>query len=211
MTEEEAQSWLQTECAVSRETADKLAAFVAFVRQEMVHQNLISKSSADHMWTRHIVDSAQLLKMLGDGRSSPDRRWLDLGTGAGFPGIVIAIMADFHVHMVESRNKRIDFLQRAVDMLDLGRQATVLGSRLEVIAPFPVDVISARAFAPLERLIAISHQFSTEKTVWLLPKGKNAVRELQALPQKEQKMFHVEHSLTDTEARVLVGHGKLGH
>ena len=72
---------------------------------------------------------------------------------------------------------------------------------------FPVDVISARAFAPLDRLLSLSHRFSTEKTVWLLPKGKNAVRELRSLSPKRQKMFHVEHSLTDPDAGILVGIG----
>jgi 16S rRNA (guanine527-N7)-methyltransferase len=212
MTEEEAQAWLKSEFTVPRETWDKLEAFVAFVREEMGHQNLISKASAEQIWMRHIVDSAQLLKLVSgdDGLPVSQKTWLDLGTGAGFPGIVIAIMSNDHVQMVESRNKRIEFLMRAVEMLDIGDQSTVLGSRLEVISSFPVDVISARAFAPLDKLLAISLRFSTEKTVWLLPKGKNAVRELQALPEKWQKMFHVEQSLTDTDAKILVGRGKIG-
>ena len=211
MTEDESKDWLRNKFDVSRETLDQLDGFVAMVRAEMVHQNLISKSSAEHMWPRHIVDSAQLLLLIGDDEPrSSENIWLDLGTGAGFPGIVIAILSGYKVKMVESRTKRVAFLNRVVDALGIQSNAAVLGSQLEKIKAFPANVISARAFAPLPRLIPISHQFSTEKTVWLLPKGKNAVRELEQLPEKWQKMFHVEQSFTDAEAKILVGRGKIG-
>ena len=205
MTEGEARAWLRSEQNVSRETREKLEQFIVLLRDEMSRQNLISKSSADHIWTRHIVDSAQLLRFAPVTRGV----WLDLGTGAGFPGIVAAILSNHELVMVESRTRRVDFLRSAIEKLELKGNARIVGSRLEKIDAFPVEIISARAFAPLERLIALSHRFSTEKTVWLLPKGKNAVRELEALPPKQRKMFHVEHSLTDPEARILVGKGKI--
>jgi 16S rRNA (guanine527-N7)-methyltransferase len=205
MTEEEAQAWLRAEYDVSRETWHRLELFCAMLREEMRRQNLISKSSADQLWDRHIVDSAQLLLYA----PAPDagKIWLDLGTGAGFPGIVIAILTPFQVRMVESRKRRAEFLNQVVERTDIGDHATVIADRLENIESFPVDVISARAFAPLDRLIALSHRFSTENTVWLLPKGKNAVRELKGLSPKRQKMFHMEHSLTDPDAGILVGKG----
>jgi len=205
MTEEEAQAWLRAEFDISRETWGRLELFGALLREEMQHQNLISRASADNLWGRHIVDSAQLLRYA----PVPDagRIWLDLGTGAGFPGIVIAIMTPYQVRMVESRKRRCEFLNDVVAQTGIGGHATVLADRLENIEYFPADVISARAFAPLDRLIALSHRFSTENTVWLLPKGKNAVRELKGLSPKRQKMFHVEHSLTDPDAGILVGKG----
>lgn len=205
MNEAEAQAWLRQNFDISDQQSRHLDQFLEKLRQEMAHQNLISKASADHVWSRHVVDSAQLLLHV-----PPDVRhgtWLDLGTGAGFPGIVIAILSGFHVHMVESRARRIAFLQHVVDTLDIGDRATVQGSRLEVMESFPVDVISARAFAPLDKLLSLSHRFSTEKTLWLLPKGKNAVRELKGLSPKRRKMFHVEQSITDAEAGILVGIG----
>ncbi len=205
MTEDEAKAWLKSNHDVSRETWERLEAFIALLVDEMSRQNLISKSSAEHMWARHIVDSAQLFVFAQTEKSF----WLDLGTGAGFPGMVAAIMTDHDVHMVESRNRRVEFLNNVVEKLDIGEKATVLGSQLEKIATQPAGIISARAFAPLDRLISLSHRFSTEKTVWLLPKGKNAVRELKALPPKQQKLFHVEQSLTDPEAGILVGKGKI--
>ncbi|MEH6791041.1 16S rRNA (guanine(527)-N(7))-methyltransferase RsmG [Parasphingorhabdus sp.] len=205
MTEDEAQAWLQEEFDVPRETWERLELFVALLRDEMQRQNLISKASADSLWGRHVVDSAQLLRYAPDPTAG--KIWLDLGTGAGFPGIVIALLTPYHVHMVESRKRRCEFLNEVIDRTGISNHATVIADRLENIDSFPADVISARAFAPLDRLIPLSHRFSTENTVWLLPKGKNAVRELKGLSPKRQKMFHVEHSLTNPDAGILVGKG----
>ena len=205
MTEEEAQVWLRAEFDVSRETWERLELFIALLRDEMQRQNLISRASADFLWSRHIVDSAQLLRYAPT--PTGDSIWLDLGTGAGFPGMVVAILTSYRVKMVESRKRRVEFLNQVIEQTAIGDHATVIGERLENIESTPADVISARAFAPLDRLIALSHRFSTENTVWLLPKGKNAVRELKGLSPKRQKMFHVEHSLTDPDAGILVGKG----
>jgi 16S rRNA (guanine527-N7)-methyltransferase len=205
MIEDEARAWLKSNHDVSRETWDRLEEFIALLMDEMSRQNLISKASADHIWSRHVVDSAQLLRFAPQEKSL----WLDLGTGAGFPGMIAAILSNHDVQMVESRSRRVEFLNSVIKKLDLKSRASVKGSRLEKVASIPADIISARAFAPLDRLIALSHRFSTEKTVWLLPKGKNAVRELKALPPKQQKLFHVEQSLTDPEAGILVGKGKI--
>lgn len=205
MTEEEAQAWLRAEYDVSRETWQQLETFSAMLRDEMQRQNLISKTSADSLWARHIVDSAQLLRYAPPPEAG--KIWLDLGTGAGFPGIIIAILTPFQVQMVESRKRRAEFLSHVVEQTGIGGRAKVIADRLENMESLPADVISARAFAPLDRLIALSHRFSTENTIWLLPKGKNAVRELKGLSPKRQKMFHVEHSLTDPNAGILVGKG----
>ncbi len=205
MTEEEAQKWLRDTFDVSRGTWAKLEHFLALLSAEMEHQNLISKASATQVWSRHVVDSAQLLLHAPEQGST--KIWLDLGTGAGFPGVIIAILTSFTVNMVESRARRITFLQSVVTELDL-QNASVIGRRLETVDSFEADIISARAFAPLEKLLSLSHRFSTEKTVWLLPKGKNAVRELKGLSPKRQKMFHVEQSLTDPDAGILVGNGR---
>ncbi|MEH6757099.1 MAG: 16S rRNA (guanine(527)-N(7))-methyltransferase RsmG [Parasphingorhabdus sp.] len=205
MTEKEAQDWLRTNIDVSRETWQQLEDFLALLADEMVHQNLISKLSAEHIWERHVVDSAQLL--LFAPKAEGNEIWMDLGTGAGFPGIVVAILSDYVVQMVESRGRRSAFLETVVNKLGLTEKAMIYGDRLENVESHAVDVISARAFAPLPKLLSLSHRFSTEKTVWLLPKGKNAVRELKGLSPKRQKMFHVEQSLTDPEAGILVGIG----
>lgn len=153
------------------------------------------------MWLRHIVDSAQLLPYVSRETSTP---WLDLGTGAGFPGLVIAALRpECEVVMVESRNRRIEWLDRARMAMGLDN-ARIAGQRLELVETFPVSVISARAFAPLEKLLTISARFSTSDTVWLLPKGRSAKQELEDL-RKWRHMFHVEQSLTDPQAGIIVG------
>lgn len=207
MTEDDAKRWLKTELCVSRETQDLLECFVDMVLQEMPHQNLISALSAEQIWSRHVVDSAQLLTFIPSLNKKTE--WLDLGTGAGFPGIVIAILAECKVTMVESRNRRIEFLEGVIAKLGLSTNSRVIGARLETIQPYNSEVISARAFAPLDKIITLANEFSTEKTVCLLPKGKNAVRELEELPLAHQKLFHVEQSLTDSEAKILVAKGRL--
>ena len=105
--------------------------------------------------------------------------------------------------MVESRARRVDWLERA--RIDLGlERARVVGSRMELVESFPAAVISARAFAPLDRLLALSARFSTSDTIWLLPKGRSAWDEVNRLTGWEAA-FHVEQSLTDPEAGVVVG------
>jgi 16S rRNA (guanine527-N7)-methyltransferase len=200
MTEDEAKAWLAEKLDVPRETWERLEAFVAFLQLEVPQQNLISATTLDHIWSRHIVDSAQLLKFAGE-----KGEWLDLGSGAGFPGIVIALLSSYRVTLVESRGRRIDYLNRAIGLLDLEHSTTVAGMPVERLETAPYSVISARAFAPLPKLLDLSQRFSTQKTLWLLPKGKNAVRELHEAHGRWELDMKVEPSVTDSEAGILVG------
>jgi 16S rRNA (guanine527-N7)-methyltransferase len=202
MTEDEACAWLVECLNVSRETMSQLDAFIAYLRREATSQNLIAASTIDHVWARHVVDSAQLLTLLP---SQNWRNWIDLGSGAGFPGLVVAILTGKPVTLVESRSRRIDYLQRAVRMLELEKNVSVAGMPLEKVKSEEYSVISARAFAPLPRLLTSAARFSTENTIWLLPKGKNASRELEEAQQNWDLMFHVKQSITDAEAGILVG------
>lgn len=204
MTETEAQAWLAAHFDVSRETHERLEAFAAFLVREARSQNLISASTLDHVWSRHIVDSAQLLTLLPESTSGGGD-WLDLGSGAGFPGIIVAVLSGFDVTLVESRSRRIEYLQRAVALLDLEDRVEVAGMTVERLETAPYSVISARAFAPLSRLFDLSARFSTDKTVWLLPKGRNAAREWQEVQPSWNGDFRVMDSVTDSEAGILVG------
>lgn len=204
MNEVEAQAWLTDKFDVSRETKDRLDAFVAFLRREAASQNLIAASTLDQIWSRHIVDSAQLLTLAGV--TDPNRNWIDLGSGAGFPGLVIAILSNFQVTLVESRTRRIDYLERAVQMLDLQSSVRVAGMPLERMETAPYSVISARAFAPLAQLFELSARFSTTKTLWLLPKGRNAAKEWEDVQPDWAGDFRIEPSVTDAAAGILVGH-----
>jgi 16S rRNA (guanine527-N7)-methyltransferase len=209
MTEEEAKSWLRNTLYVSRETPsapeetwEQLEAFVAFLKREAPQQNLISATTLDHIWARHIVDSAQLLHFAPDVAG----QWLDLGSGAGFPGIIIALLSPHRVTLVESRARRIDYLNRAIRLLDLEDRVSVAGMAVERLETAPYSVISARAFAPLPKLLDLSQRFSTQKTLWLLPKGRNTVKELHEAHGRWNLDFAVEPSVTDTDAGILVGH-----
>lgn len=180
---------------------DRLECLAALLAEENQRQNLVAAASLDHVWQRHIADSLQLLAYVPRETFGP---WIDLGTGAGFPGLAVACaLLDRPVLMVESRARRIDWLQRACDSLGLSN-AKVIGSRLELVESTQCSVISARAFAPLPKLLDLSARFSTADTIWLLPKGRSARQELQELTGW-QHMFHVEQSQTDPEAGIIVG------
>lgn len=186
------------------EAMQKIERFIELLIAENAQQNLVAKQSLDIVWQRHIADSAQLLEHV----PRETGLWLDLGTGAGLPGLIIAIMRPtWRIQLVESRRRRIEWLERLVDEFSL-ENCEVLGSRLELVESVPASVISARAFAPLRSILDLSSRFSTRDTVWLLPKGRSAAQELEALPVRHKKLFHVEQSITDEESGIIVG--KLG-
>jgi 16S rRNA (guanine527-N7)-methyltransferase len=200
-TEDQAKAWLAALPECDEAAMARLARLAALLVEENSQQNLVSAASLDQVWQRHIVDSAQLLSHVPRETAGS---WLDLGTGAGFPGMVIAALRpDLPVVMVESRARRVEWLERARLALGLDN-ARVEGARLELVEAFPAAVISARAFAPLDRLVALSARFSTSDTLWLLPKGRSAGQELDML-RGWIHTFHVEQSLTDAEAGVIVG------
>jgi 16S rRNA (guanine527-N7)-methyltransferase len=207
VTEEEARAWLAAHVDVSRGTWDRLQAYIDLLFAEMAHQNLIAESTRAHVWARHIVDSAQLVPLAAEaGARDAAGAWVDLGSGAGLPGIVVAILTDWPVVMVESRRRRTDFLQQVIDTLDLSARASLWRGRAETFAiAEPAAVISARAFAPLPRLLSGSAHLANDSTLWLLPKGKNWKNELASIAPTWQGAFHVEQSVTDGDSAILVG------
>ncbi|AJR23175.1 MULTISPECIES: 16S rRNA (guanine(527)-N(7))-methyltransferase RsmG [Sphingobium] len=200
MTEEEARQWLQSRFDVSRGTWERLESYVAILLREMEQQNLIAESTRAHIWARHIVDSAQLLPLAAKAGQG---RWVDLGSGAGLPAIVIAILHERPIQLVESRRKRIDFLNDVIAELGLSH-AQVFGGRVETVPASAAAIISARAYAPLPRLLESAHHLADEKTIWVLPKGRNAQNELEAATRSWQGAFHVERSVTDADSAIIV-------
>ncbi|MFC0206234.1 16S rRNA (guanine(527)-N(7))-methyltransferase RsmG [Novosphingobium soli] len=199
--EEAARSWLRSRPEVDKAATVRLENLVALLSAENQRQNLVSAASLEQVWLRHIVDSAQLLAHVPRGTSGA---WMDLGTGAGFPGLVIAALRpETAVLLVESRTRRIEWLSRAAAEIGL-TNVRVCGQRLEAVETRPVSVISARAFAPLDRLLELSARFSTRDTLWLLPKGRSAKQELEDL-RTWRHAFHVEQSITDPQAGIIVG------
>jgi 16S rRNA (guanine527-N7)-methyltransferase len=185
---------------VSRETFERLEAYTALLREENARQNLVSASTVDRLWDRHILDSAQLVRF----EPQPGASWLDVGSGAGLPGIVIACLVDGPITLVEPRRLRADFLHRAADSLRL--RVNVLACKVER-AEGSYEVITARAVSSLGGLLQISHHLSTTNTVWALPKGKNALAELSEAKRSWQGEFRVERSVTDRDSWIVVGTG----
>jgi 16S rRNA (guanine527-N7)-methyltransferase len=183
---------------VSRETSEKLERYVALLRDENERQNLVSAATLDHVWDRHIVDSAQLVRF----EPRPGASWIDVGSGAGLPGIVIACLVEGPVTLVEPRRLRAEFLHKAVAALDLN--ARVAAQRVERIGG-RFDVITARAVGPLAHLLEISAHLSTGKTIWALPKGRGAERELAEARRAWQGSFQLERSVTDADSFIVVG------
>ena len=201
MTEAEAIRWL-TERHVSRETSRQLQTFVDLLTASAGKQNLVSAASLQHIWARHIVDSAQLLALAGPGR------WLDVGAGAGMPGIVIAILGSRPVTLVEPRRQRAVFLQAVAEATGITGSVNVVSSHVESMSdPDGYDIISARAFAPLPRLFALAKHMSNPVTRWILPKGRSASSEVAAARAAWHGNFELIPSVTDPEAAIVVASG----
>jgi len=185
---------------VSRETLEKVEAYAAMLREENQRQNLVSGSTVDRLWDRHILDSAQLVRFEPHAGAS----WVDIGSGAGLPGIVLACLVEGPVTLIEPRRLRAEFLHKVCE--SLGLKATVFLAKAEH-AEGSYDVITARAVANLPKLLKISHHLSTTNSRWVLPKGRSAERELAEARQAWQGAFHVEQSATDPESRIVIATG----
>ena len=185
---------------VSRETFEKLQAYAALLKEESERQNLISASTLDQLWGRHILDSAQLVRFEPFSGAS----WIDIGSGAGLPGIVVACLVNGPVTLIEPRRLRAEFLHKLCESLQLN--ARVFGSKAER-AVGSHDVITARAVARLDALFRISQHLSTRKSLWVLPKGRSAEAELVEAQRSWQGEFHVEQSVTDADSQIVVATG----
>lgn len=162
---------------VSRETGERLEAFVALIRKWQPAENLISPNTLAAIWSRHVADSAELVPLFPDAR-----RWLDLGTGAGFPGLVVALAGapGTHVDLVESNRRKCAFLRQAIRTTDAS--ATVHEGRAEALTAdwsTAVDRISARAVAPLTVLLELSAPLMTEGVPAAFHKGADWRREVE--------------------------------
>jgi 16S rRNA (guanine527-N7)-methyltransferase len=186
---------------VSRETFERLSRLVALLEKWNPRINLVSKSTLADVWVRHVQDSLQLFRL-----APPSwRTWVDLGSGGGFPGLVIAILAkdknsNAHVTLVESDQRKCAFLRTVIRELDL--PASVLAQRIEDLDPLGADVISARALADLSTLLGFVVRHGGNETVSLFPKGaswEKEVRDAQA-----QWDFSYAHCKSETESKAVV-------
>jgi 16S rRNA (guanine527-N7)-methyltransferase len=182
---------------VSRETLDRLILYVDLLSAWNARINLVSRDSLGDVWRRHILDSAQLLPQV-----PPEARILvDLGSGAGLPGLVLAIMGVPEVHLIEADARKAVFLREAVRIT--GALATVHATRLDRAKPLVADVVTARALAPLPELLEISQHFRGPRTVCLFLKGRSVEEELTAAAKQWKIRAHRSPSLSDPSGCIL--------
>jgi 16S rRNA (guanine527-N7)-methyltransferase len=199
----------QTLVPVSRETLARLDRLVEILLPVAAHTNLIARSTIPQLWTRHIADSLQLLPLAPSAGTLNAKIWIDLGSGAGFPGLVIACaLADqpgAMVHLVESVQKKAAFLREAAQQIQL--PATVHAVRIEDFGKNPnikADVVTARALAPLDQLLTLAHPLLRSGALGLFPKGQDVEGEL----TQASKSWTIEASLvpskTNASSRIVV-------
>ena len=182
---------------VSRETSARLERFVDLLRIEAGAQNLVAASTLASVWDRHIADSAQLVAL-----AEPGSRWIDIGSGAGLPGLVVAILTADPVTLVEPRALRADFLRRAAAALGLDRVTTIAAKAQAITGSF--DIITARAVAPAGALLTMTSHLAHARTRYLLMKGRSAKKELDDVRAAWQGDFRLVASRTDAEASIIV-------
>ena len=186
----------QAESGVSRETLDRLTAYLDLLAQWQRRIDLVAPSTMRDPWRRHVLDSAQLAPLI-----PPGSRVADLGSGAGFPGLVLAIATGLETHLVESDQRKAEFL-RAVSR-ETAAPVTVHAKRIEQVPPFPADVVTARALAALPVLLGHAARFAGPYTVALFPKGRSAEAELTTLPASPKMTIDLHPSRTDPEAVLI--------
>ncbi len=187
---------------VSRETFEKLELLERELRRWQAIKNLVGPATLTQIWDRHIIDSLQLLDLAPQART-----WLDLGSGAGFPGLVLAIAGaerGLKVHLVESNSRKCAFLRHIARVT--GSAATVHEARLEAVIPEFIgkaDVVSARALAALPQLLDWTAPVLKAGTIAIFPKGRDVEIELTEARKKWTFEAEILPSLTDSEARIL--------
>lgn len=211
---------------VSRETMARLERYAALLETWSRAINLVGRATLPDLWRRHMLDSAQLLDLLPPAPQDRPRRVVDLGSGAGFPGLVLAILGAGEIHLVEADAKKAAFLREAAR--ETGTEIELHVCRIADLQPFPVEAVTARALAPLPKLLDLAEPFlcpdgPTEQTngqtnnranrtpntsfvntpVGLFLKGRETERELTDSAEKWNMRLEVFPSRSDPGGRIL--------
>lgn len=189
---------------VSRETTDRLQIFVETLTRWQKTINLVGRATLDDVWARHILDSAQLLPLIPDKAET----LVDLGSGAGFPGLVIAALAPhLAVTLIEADARKAAFLGEASRRMGLEKSPAIRIGRIEAVAPVKSDVVTARALAPLSQLLAWAARHQGDTTICLFHKGKGWQGELTEAMKTWDIPALPSNSITDRDAVILrIGH-----
>ncbi len=186
---------------VSRETEERLSIYEALIRKWNPAINLVARSTLDDIWTRHFLDSAQIF----DLANPPGGHWVDLGSGGGFPGLVIAVLAaeispSLRVTLIESDGRKAAFLASALREMSL--RAEVIATRVEALAPQGADFLSARALAALPVLIGFARHHLAPSGLAIFPKGAGQAPELAEARAVCQFSCETVPSVTDPAAAI---------
>ena len=182
---------------VSRETEAKLETYVSLLEKWQQSINLVSSKTLPCVWQRHILDSAQLTTHL-PVRSG---RIMDIGSGAGLPGLILAILTDCEVHLVESDTKKVAFMRTALAKVDV--HAIIHHARIEELPFLNIDIITARALAPLSKLIQLTQIQDHPGLSYLFLKGKGVNEELTELPTSSTLTVKSYPSITDQDSSII--------
>lgn len=183
---------------ISDLTIKSLENYVALLTKYNKKYNLIGESTVDDIWNRHILDSAQLLKYIKDKNLITG----DFGSGAGFPGIVLSILGLKEVHLIEKSFRKCEFLELAKEF-SLGK-VIIHQKNAENIKNIQFDLITSRAFAPMNRLLSIIKPFIKENTICLFLKGKNVDNELNLAKESHRFHYKAYSSLTSVESKIIL-------
>lgn len=177
---------------------DRLSRYEALLRDWQTRMNLVGPATLDDVWGRHFVDSAQLVKLLPRGAS-----WLDMGAGGGFPGLVLAALDWGRFTLVDSVAKKCRFLEAVRDELGLGN-VSIVNARVEALPTLGVEVVTARATAPLATLFDWGIRHCRPGGLFVFPKGRRWTEEVEEAEQRFSFDLRTFPSMTDPEARILV-------
>lgn len=177
---------------------DKLDAYLANLEKWQRAINLVGRKTLEDPWRRHILDSAQLVPLL----SQASAKIADLGSGAGLPGLVLAIMTGADVHLIESDQRKATFIRETARVT--GTAVTIHAARVENVTPLGADVVTARALAPLDRLLPWAHRHLTSGGKSLLLKGAEVDEELTLARKKWRMNLSRKRSLSDASGTVLI-------
>jgi 16S rRNA (guanine527-N7)-methyltransferase len=198
---------------VSRETLQRLEIYAALLAKWQAKINLVGPATLPDLWRRHFLDSAQLLDLLtpnslpragGGGSSAGGGTLVDLGSGAGFPGLVLAIMTDWRVHLLDSDQRKCAFLRQVALDCDVLTQVTVHPKRIEQVTGIAADVVTARACAPLGDLLVLAEPFIGEKGTGLFLKGAQAEEELTQARRHWTMRLDRRESISDPAGVILI-------
>ena len=199
---------------VSRETMARLEAYAALLVKWQAKINLVGPATLPDLWRRHFLDSAQLVPLLdpfhadggdpGTGQPSLGKGVLaDLGSGAGFPGLVLAILTDWQVHLIDSDQRKCAFLHQVALEAEILDRVTIHAHRFEAVTPFPAEIVTARACAPLADLLGYAAPFIGESGRCLFLKGKGVEEELTAAQAHWTMRLERRASLSEPTATIL--------